>query len=102
MINEVLEGPQEQSSGEVLAYSITTTPWGGSPSNITVKAFEARGGTDVTTAVFPSNVPSKLGDVVTTDMLKLLSPGKTYRIIIGWDDADGYHWEAMFKVTCTF
>lgn len=101
-INEVLEGLQEQSADEKLGYSLTTTPWGGVPSNAVVKAYEAGSDIDVTATVFPANVPTIFGDVITTDKLRNLTKDKTYRIEIGWDDTDGYHWEAMFRLLCTF
>lgn len=101
---EDLYGPQEQSRDEKLKFSILTTPWGGSPANPVVHAYDAGANTDVTAALFLANVPTVLGDVITTDILEGsgLVVGKTYRVEIGWDDGDGLHWVAMFRLLCVF
>ena len=77
---QVIEGIQEQSTNEEIAYAINTTPWGGSPSGPSAVAYDVDSGMDVTATVFPVNAPSVLGDVITLSKLKLLVKGKTYRI----------------------
>jgi len=77
---QVIEGIQDQSTNEEIAYAITTTPWGGTPSGVSAVCYEIESGQDVTATVFPVNAPSVLGDVITLSKLKSLSKGKNYRV----------------------
>lgn len=71
-----------QGIDEEIAYQLTTTNWGSSPSSVSVKVYDIAGGgyTDVTSTVMPTNSPSVNGDVITLSALKLLTYGKTYRV----------------------
>ena len=69
-----------QACGEVISYKIVTTGWGGSPTNVIVKAY--RGGNDVTDTVFPTNSPSVSGDDINLSPLLNLTSGYTYEIKI--------------------
>ena len=83
MINrQVLESPLEQGVDETIAYQLTTTPWGSSPTSISCKVFDVTDGTrtDVTATVMPTNSPAAVGDVITLSPLKLLTDGKVYRV----------------------
>lgn len=71
-----------QGDEEIIAYQVTTTPWGSSPGNISCKVFDITAGTriDVTTTVMPTNSPTAAGDVITLSPLKLLTAGNKYRV----------------------
>lgn len=99
-INEVVEGIQEQTSDEKVAYSITTTPWGSTPSSISVVAYDENTNTNVTTTVYPTNSPSAVGDVITLSLLRALTKGHSYRIEILFTDSTSNTWEAIFCVKC--
>lgn len=79
---EVTQGEQRQGADERIAYTLTTTPWGSSPTSVSAKAFDVTGGrkVDVTSTVFPANSPSVAGDVITLSLLRALTPGRRYRI----------------------
>lgn len=80
-IREVTEGVQVQGTDEEIAYKLTTTPWGGSPSAVSVSVFSGLAHlTDVTALVMPSGTPAVAGDVITLPVLKDLSRGELYRV----------------------
>lgn len=99
-IRGVAEGTQYQGADEELAYSVTTTNWGSSPTNVAVKAYDEHTGTDVTTTVFPTNSPSVAADVITLSPLKALTLGNSYRIDVKFTDSDSDIWELFFIVKC--
>ena len=100
-IREVKEGTQYQGADEELAYQITTTNWGSSPSSTAVKAYdENNADDDVTSTVFPTNSPSESGDVITLSPLKSMTIGHSYRIEVKFTDGDSNIWELFFIVKC--
>lgn len=70
-----------QGDSETIVYSITTTSWGSSPTDVVVKAYEVTGGTrtDVTDDVL-SGSASVAGDVISLPAVTGLTAGKGYRI----------------------
>ena len=78
---EVKERELRQGEDESIAYTLTTTPWGSTPTAIAVKAYDVTNSTrvDVSTAVL-SGVVSTSGDVITLPLLQSLTAGKTYRL----------------------
>lgn len=98
---EVKEGRQNQGAEERIAYTLTTTPWGSTPTGISAKAFDVTGGkrTDVTSTVFPTNTPSASGDIITLSLLRALTPGHSYRIEVQFTVA-GNLFEPYFFVDC--
>lgn len=74
---EVIESPITQGVGESLAYPVTTTPWGSSPTSVVVKLYE--GATD-RSATMLSGSASVLGDVITTPKVTGLTAGHEYRL----------------------
>ena len=77
----VIEGEQWQGEDEQIAYSITTTPWGSSPSNVAVVVKdESAAFADVTSTVMPAGSASVNGDVITLPILKSLTRGHRYRV----------------------
>ena len=79
---EIVESPQEQGADEEIVYTLTTTPYGSSPTSQSVTVYDITSGayTDVTSTVMPVNSPSVSGDVITLSPLKLLTVGKSYRV----------------------
>ena len=77
----IIETPWEQGADEIRAYSLTTTPWGSSPSSPVVKLYEMPALTDVTDTKM-SGAASASGDVITTPTISGLVAGIDYRIEI--------------------
>lgn len=80
---EVTQGTIKQGVDESIAYTLTTTPWGSSPSSVSVVVYDVTAGsanTDVTSTVMPTNSPSVSGDVITLSPLKLLTLDHKYRV----------------------
>lgn len=98
-ILEIAEGLQEQSADEIHAYTITTTNVVSSPTSPTCVAIDETTGETVTGTVFPSNTATVSGDVITTDYLKLLTKGHTYRIEVKWVVGSATY-ERYFRVEC--
>jgi hypothetical protein len=96
---EVIQSPFGQGVDEVIAYSLTTTPWGATPSSPVVVVTDASADpSDVTSTVMPVNSPSILGDVITLSPLRALTEGHTYRVEIKFT-AGGNVFETFFLVT---
>ncbi len=93
---EIIESPLYQGEDESIAYSLTTTPWGSSPTSIVVTAFELDG-TDVSSTVL-SGSASVTNDVITMPAIVSLTDGKVYRIEVKFTDSDGNIWEPYFYV----
>ena len=84
---EIIESPIEQGSEEQIVRSLTTTPWGSSPSSSSAKVFSLKPDgsdeaidADVTSTVMPDGSASESGDVVTLPLLKLLTKDTRYRM----------------------
>lgn len=90
---EVNESPLEQGADERVAYSLTTTPWGASPSAVVVTLWEEQGRTwtDVSSTKL-SGSPSVTGDVIMSPMVQSLTPGNRYRLECTFT-AGGQTWE---------
>lgn len=96
---EVQEGTQYQTSDEQLAYSITTTNYGSSPTSVAIVAYDEHTNTDVTSTVIPGD-ESISGDVITLPLLKALTKGHSYRIEVKFTDSSSNIWECCFTVKC--
>lgn len=83
-VREVIESPWEVGVDERPIFSLTTTPWGSSPTSIAVAAYKYADGayTDVTATVLPANTPAAVGDVITLSPLTPIAAGDVYRIEI--------------------
>ena len=77
---EVREGLQLQGEDEQIAYTITTTPWGASPSSVTVVVKDETANFDVVTTSVTTGTVSVVGDVITTPIIKNLMIRHTYRV----------------------
>jgi hypothetical protein len=97
---EIIEGKQEQGIDEEIVYSITSTPWGSSPTSIVVTAFDFTSGeyTDVSSTVL-SGSASAVGDVITLPILRDLTENHKYRIEVKFT-CTGNVFEPYFIVNC--
>lgn len=93
---EVIGGKRIQGVDEQIAYTLTTTPWGSTPTSIAVKAYETTAMTDVTSTVL-SGTASATGDVITLPLLLSLVEGQEYRIEVKFT-CSGNLFEAFFYV----
>lgn len=98
-VREVVQSPLEQGADEVIAYQITTTPWGSDPSSPSVVVFDQADDSDVTSTVMPTGSPSAAADVITLPSLTSLTLGSTYRVEVKFA-AEGHTWESFFIVKC--
>lgn len=79
---EIKESPlPAQGIDEKIAYSLTTTPWGSTPTSVVVKLKTWPDGKDVTTE-HTSGSASTAGDVITTPLIIGLENGIHYRLEI--------------------
>ena len=82
-IREVAEGVQVQGANEQIAYRLTTTPWGGAPMSVGAQVFAGLAHvTDVKSLVMPGETYTVSGDVITLPVLKDLSRGEIYRVVV--------------------
>ncbi|KRT76719.1 MAG: hypothetical protein XU14_C0033G0017 [Armatimonadetes bacterium CSP1-3] len=79
---EVTQGLQKQGVDEEIAYKLTTTPWGASPTSVSAKVYSiaADGARTDTTSTNMSGTPGVSGDVITLPLLKSLVANTLYRI----------------------
>lgn len=78
VIRKIKETPVKQGMDEEIAYSLTTTPWGSSPSSVAVALYDSQNN-DVSSTCL-SGSASVDGDVITLPFVKLLAPGERYRV----------------------
>jgi hypothetical protein len=78
----VEESPRSQGYKEEQAYKLTTTPWGASPTSQSNICYDITNGDerDVTATVLPTNSPTVAANVITSSLVKSLTPGHTYRL----------------------
>lgn len=92
---QIRESPVTQGTGEIITYTLTTTPWGATPTAVSIIVYDITDTTDeadwvnVTATVMPVNSPSVVGDVITFSPLKLLTDGRLYRAEINFTVAMG-------------
>lgn len=95
---EIVEGTQRQGEDEIITYSLTTTPWGSTPSAVTVVAKDlSNDGAVVTSTVFPGGSASVVGDIITLAPLRALTAGHRYRIEVKFASGAN-NFEAYFFV----
>jgi hypothetical protein len=95
----VFQGTQTQGVDERIAYTITTTNWGSTPTSVSVVVYDVTGGarTNVTATVMPTNAPGVVGDVITLSLLRALTADHTYRVEVQFT-ASGNLFECFFLV----
>jgi hypothetical protein len=96
----VAQGLQYQGIGEKLPYSFATTPWGSSPTSITVAVLDKTTNyEDVTETVMPDYTgpltPS--GDTITLPKLESLTVEHLYQIEVSFT-AEGADWVVIIPV----
>lgn len=94
---EAKEGVQPQGVDERIAYTLTTTPWGSTPTGVAVSVTDDADGSTVTSTVMPTNSPSVAGDVITLSLLRSLTAGHVYRVDVQFT-CSGNLFEAYFRV----
>lgn len=101
-IREAIESPVVQGSGETIAYTITTTPWGSTPTDVSMALYDVSdpySEVDVSSTKL-SGSTSVASDVITCKAVTGLVDGHTYRAEVQFTDADSNVWEAYFIVKC--
>lgn len=96
------ESPAIQGADESIAYAITTTPWGSTPTSVTMVVYditEADSPIDVTSTVVTGST-SVSGDVITTKRIRLLTLGQKYRVEVLFTDSNSNIWEPFFIIEC--
>lgn len=99
---EVNESPLFQGANESLAYNLTVTPWGSTPTSITTTLYDitdAENPSDVTTAKTAGSA-SVAGDIITTKRLTSLVLGNTYKLTTRFTDSASNTWEAFAIFYC--
>lgn len=95
----ILEGPQPQGEDEKVAYKFTSTPWGSSPSNISM-VVKDKDGVDVTGAVTSGDIGVD-GDVITLKQIEDLTlAGTRYRVEVQFTAGAGAPYEMYFFIDC--
>ena len=77
---EIVESPLYQGEDEQIAYTLTTTPWGSSPTNVSV-VLKNSAGVDIS-ATNLSGSPATAGDIITTPVVHSLVEDSRYRLEI--------------------
>lgn len=97
-----LIGKYTQGNDETIIYSVTTTPWGSTPTNVSVKAYDVTGGTrtDVTSTVLSGNA-TVVGNVITLPALTGLTAGKGYRVEVKFT-SDGNTFEPYLEIEAEY
>lgn len=98
IIREVIEGRQTQGEDEQIIYTLTTTPWGSTPTSPSMVVKDVTGGssTDVSADV-TSGAMSTSGDVLTLETIQSLTADKIYRVEVLFT-AGGSVFEAYFHI----
>ena len=102
---EIKEGLQEQGVEEEIVYTLTTTPWGSSPSSITAKVYSVDETstpptyTDVTSTIMPTGSASAVGDVISLPKAKSMTEGVLYRFEVKFT-CSGNVFEPYAMVRC--
>jgi hypothetical protein len=97
-IREVVEGKQTQGEDEKIAYSITSTPWGSSPTDVSVVVKDIYDNyKDVTTIVMPFGLIGVTGDKITLKPLIALTRDRLYRVEVKFT-VNGNICEPFFEV----
>jgi hypothetical protein len=84
-----------------LAYTVTTTPWGSTPSGITCTLLNVTDSDNPTSAaVSLSGSVSAAGDVITTKTVSGLTLTNNYKLSVLFTDAQSNTWEAYLIIQC--
>ena len=97
-IREIKEGMQYQGADETIVYSLTTTPWGSTPSSTAAAIFTVVGDTytNLTTTCM-TGATSVTGDIITLPSIHTLAAGTQYRVEVLFT-ASGNIFEAVAMI----
>ena len=95
---EVLEGVQTQGADEKITYTITTTNWAASPTEVSQVVKDAEGN-DVSSTV-TSGSTSVTGNVITLKPISGLAAGERYRVEVQFTASGGEPYECYFYIDC--
>jgi len=94
---EVVESPLRQGADEQIIYTLTTTPWGSTPTSPSMVVKDlSDGDTDVTDDVTTGSISTD-GDVLTLKTIKSLTAGHEYRVEVKFT-AGSSVWEPVFII----
>lgn len=79
-IREVKGGELVQGVDEEIVYTVTTTPWGSSPTNVAVTVLDLSDDSNDVTATVTSGASSVSGDVITLPKLLSLTVDHRYKV----------------------
>lgn len=79
---QIVEVGLKQGADEEIAYQLTTTNWGSSPSSVSVKAYDMSDSFADVTSTILSGSASVASDVITLPVVLDLTAGNKYRIEI--------------------
>lgn len=94
---EVSEGKRYQGVDEQIVYTLTTTPWGSTPTSVSVAAFDVTNNEATVTSTVLSGSAAVSGDVITLPTVKSLTLGHIYRIEVKFTSGSSI-FEAFFYV----
>lgn len=79
---EIVQGLQYQGADEQIAYTLTTTNWGSTPTSTSavIKSVNTDGTYTDTTSTNMSGSTSVSGDIITLPTVKSLTAGTLYRV----------------------
>ncbi|MEW6650576.1 MAG: hypothetical protein AB1453_10355 [Chloroflexota bacterium] len=97
-----LKPENEQGANEEIFYRFSTTPWGGSPSGVSLRVLDVTADfSDVTSEVSTQGeTPTVEGDLISLPRVKNLKAGRVYRLLPRFM-AGGKTLEPIFIVFCT-
>ena len=94
---EVVESPLYQGADEQIIYTLTTTPWGSTPTSEAIVVKDVSNDLADVTATVTSGAFSTSGDVLTLPTIKSLTAGSRYRVEVKFT-AGGSIWEPYFII----
>ena len=97
-IREVTEGPQTQGADEKITYTITTTNWASTPTNVSM-VVKNQNGDDVSSTV-TSGSTSVSGDIITLEAISALVKNERYRVEVQFTASGGAPYECYFFIDC--
>lgn len=94
---QIIQSPLFQGREEQIAYTLNTQPWGGSPSSITVKIYDASSVDQSVTLL--SGAASVSGHIITLPVVKSLTVGQWYRLEVKFTSG-GNIFETWVDIYC--
>jgi len=92
------EGIQYWGENEAPVFTLTTTPWGSSPTGLSLTIEDlSNNETDVTSTLTDGSDPTATGDIVTLPQISGWKRGHRYRVRVAFT-AGGTDWEAKATI----